>query len=379
MERPEAAAIGAERRHDIDWLRVLAVLLLIPFHTARIFDVWEPFYAKNSQSSWTLSHFIAFVNPWHMPLLFLIAGAATWFALGFRTGGQYAGERFKRLFIPFVFGLLVVVPPQAYYSLLRDPAYSDSYPQFYPHFFENWEDLSGYFGTFTPAHLWFILFLFVFSLMGLPLFLYLRGESGERLLSGLAAFSQRRGAIFLFAVPLTITETLPDIGGKNPFLYIVLFIYGYMLMSDGRFQKALDREKGMALILGVISMAAARVLGPRVSHFPDYAWQQITFAFLRNFNAWFWVVAMLGFGHRCLNAGGRVLRYANEAAYPFYILHQTVIVVIGFYAVQLNVGVALKFTAIAVASVVATVILYDLLVKRTTVTRFLFGMKQKRG
>ena len=379
MERSKTTVSQTTRRYDIDWLRVLAVLLLIPFHTARIFDIWEPFYAKNAQSSWALSYFIAFVAPWHMPLLFLIAGAATWFALGFRTGGQYANERFKRLLIPFIFGLIVVVPPQAYYALLRNPSYSDSYLQFYPHFFESWEDLSGYFGTFTPAHLWFILFLFGFSLMGLPLFLYLRGESGERLLSGPAAFSERRGEIFLFAVPLTITETLPEIGGKNPFFYIALFIYGYVLMSDGRFQKALDREKGIALILGVISMAAVYALGPWVRQFPDYSPQQVLFAFLRNFNAWFWVVALLGLGHRHLGINNKVLRYASEATYPFYILHQTVIVAIGFYAVRLNIGVALKFTTIAVSSLVATVILYDLLVKRTSVTRFLFGMKPKRG
>jgi glucan biosynthesis protein C len=94
------------RRHDVDWLRIGAVFLLIPFHTARIFDIWEPNYVKNAQLSKTMSYlFIASIGSWHMPLLFLLAGAATWLALRRRTPGEYAAERVKRLLVPFVFGL----------------------------------------------------------------------------------------------------------------------------------------------------------------------------------------------------------------------------------------------------------------------------------
>lgn len=91
-----------ERRCDIDWLRILAVLLLIPFHTARIFDPFDPFYVKNAERSTALGYgAIKVLHPWHMPLLFLLAGAATWFAIGFRSGGQYVRERFTRLLVLF--------------------------------------------------------------------------------------------------------------------------------------------------------------------------------------------------------------------------------------------------------------------------------------
>jgi hypothetical protein len=90
----EVKAAKPGRRYDIDWLRVLAVLLLFPFHTARIFDTWLPFYVKNAAASDALTYFIFYLNPWHMPLLFLLAGASTWFALGFRSAGQYTKERF---------------------------------------------------------------------------------------------------------------------------------------------------------------------------------------------------------------------------------------------------------------------------------------------
>ena len=105
------ASAPAARRRDIDWLRIAAVLLLIPFHTARVFNWEEDFYIKNVPTDVPAQRFIDFVGPWHMSLLFLLAGAASWLAFRYRKGGQYAGERFKRLLVPFVFGVLVIVPP----------------------------------------------------------------------------------------------------------------------------------------------------------------------------------------------------------------------------------------------------------------------------
>jgi glucan biosynthesis protein C len=128
---------GLERRYDIDWLRVLAVLMLIPFHTARIFDIWEPFYAKSDQVSRALTYFfIGGVNAWHMPLFFLLARASTWFALGFRSGGQYIKERLKRLIVPLVFGTLVIVSPQTYLGALTYGKFAGSFFQYYPRFFQ---------------------------------------------------------------------------------------------------------------------------------------------------------------------------------------------------------------------------------------------------
>ena len=110
-------SVKPQRRWDIDWLRFLAVLLLFPRHTARIFDIGEEFYAKNDQTSKALTYFIDYLKPWHMPLFFLLAGASTWFALRFRSGGSYTRERVKRLLVPFIFGVLVIVPPQSYLGL----------------------------------------------------------------------------------------------------------------------------------------------------------------------------------------------------------------------------------------------------------------------
>ena len=206
------------RAHYIDWLRVIAVLVLVPFHTARIFDIWEPFYAKNDQVSGALSYvLIGAVGSWHMPLFFLLAGASTWHALRFRGAGQYLRERFRRLVIPLVFGVLVLVPPQSYLGALTYGNFSGSFLRYYPQFFKIGPigDLTGYMGGFTPAHLWFILFLFVVSLAALLPIFFLRRDSGQRMIDGLASFFTRPGLILLLAIlPLVIEHwmiTYPDL------------------------------------------------------------------------------------------------------------------------------------------------------------------------
>jgi glucan biosynthesis protein C len=370
-----------KRRYDIDWLRALAVLVLIPFHAARLFDIWEPFYAKSDRVSGALSYiFVGAVNSWHMPLFFLLAGASTWFALGFRSGGQYVWERFKRLIVPLLFGLLVIVPPQSYLGALTYDEFEGAFFEYYPRFFRIGAagDLSGYMGGFTPAHLWFILFLFLISLLVLPLLLHLQRPRGRRFVDRLAAsFSRQPVNVCWLVLPLIAAGGLPDIGDKNLFYYLVLFVYGYVLMVDARFEDVPDRVKGPALAVGLALLVGLLAILATDVTLPDWAWLvlgavhdgPLTLSLL---------VAILGFGRRWLDFDHPVLAYAREAAYPFYILHQTVIVLIGYYVVQWDIGVWPKFLLVCLVSVPAILLVYEVLVKRTSVTRFLFGMKPRR-
>lgn len=383
IEPVAAAKTKPERRYDLDWLRVLAVLVLIYFHTAAIFytgDLGE-FYVKNNLSSYELKCFILFIHQWHMPLFFLLSGSATWFALSSRTVGEYVIERFKRLFIPFLFGTLVIVPPQVYYRLLSNPDYQKSYPQFYRQFFNGIRPQ----GNFEWGHLWFVIYLFVFSLIALPLFLHLRQRVSQDLLSKLAKFLEKPGAIFLLALPLALVEgTLrPRWSGfqnlyddwANFFLYIFYFIYGYLICADARLGPTIDRHLRIALIMAVTFMSVLFRLW--VSDFlPNrgYSLEYVSYQMFRGVNSWFWVVTLLGIGRRYLNFNNRVLQYAGETSYPFYILHQTVVVAIGFYVVGWNISIMEKFLIISTTSLVATIVLCDLLV-RINVVRFLFGLK----
>ncbi len=171
----------ATRRYDLDWLRIIAVFLLVPFHSALIFSLnpRDVVYIKDVIESRALIALAGFINLWHMPLLFVIAGTSSWFALEKRAAGQYLSERVRRLLIPAVFGILLLVPLMTYTHFLGQPERPDFWAYYAGFFRINPNDLTGVAGTFTPAHLWFIVFLFVFSLLGLPLFLSSRNRPGR--------------------------------------------------------------------------------------------------------------------------------------------------------------------------------------------------------
>ena len=248
-----ANGAAPERRIDLDWLRILAVLLLIPFHTARVFDVFEPFYVKNADLSGSLTFLVGFLSMWQMPVLFLIAGASTWYALSRRSGGEYLSERAKRLMVPFVFGTLVLVPPQMYVALLHRSSTLGSYLDYYPHFFELRPfEIPDYTGIgFSWAHLWFILNLFVLSLIALPLLLALRKGAGRAIVSRLAGFIDRGWAILLLAILLVLVGDLPRLDGKPIFTHLMVFVLGFVLASDVRFGRAMERNRWAALVLGL--------------------------------------------------------------------------------------------------------------------------------
>jgi glucan biosynthesis protein C len=372
---PKAATITT-RRYDIDWLRTAAVFMLIPYHSSRIFDVWESFYVKNAQTSLAMTGIRAFLDPWGMPLLFVIAGEASWLALRRRSGAQYVHERVLRLVIPLLFGLAVIVPPQAYIAWL-----GQGYTGSYWHFFRQYwvvrsEDLSGFTGGFTLGHLWFVLFLFVFSMVALPLFLYLKGSSGSHAVGWLAGLCQRPGTVFLYVIPLWLTEALPgpSVGGVTPLAFILLFVAGFVLLADARYQAALDRSWRWALGLGTITLAAVVAVRFSGIQFVEYSWQSTLFDLLRYFTTWAWIIGLLGFGHRHLNRTHPVLPYLSMVAYPLYILHQTVIVLLGFYIVRWSVGIFPKFLIIAVTATGITLGLCELC-RRWNATRSLMGMK----
>lgn len=376
----DPSADKSVRRYDIDWLRLMAVFVLFLFHTARIFDPWENNYVHHDPPSYLLFDvFIQAVWPWHMSLFFLLAGASTFYALQRRSGGQYVQERFKRLFIPFVFGVLVIIPPLSYLGLRSHSDYAKSFFEWFPQFFNlKMDDVDGYFlGGHTWGQLWFIFHLFVYSLILLPLLLYLNRESGQRLIDWLAKAFARPGGLFVFPVLLILMSELPgDIAGGDPFIYIPFFVCGYILMSDPRFEETIDRHRTLALILGPVVFAAIMVMGwagvwPSL---PVWA-QELADLYVIGFVPWFVILAMLAYGRRFLNFTNGFLKYFAEGAYPLYILHQTVIVIIGYYVVQWGVDVLVKFAVIVAGSLAASVLVYDVAVRRTNVTRFLFGMR----
>jgi hypothetical protein len=294
-----------------------------------------------------------------------------------RTGVQYLSERILRLIVPLLFGLAFIVPPQAYLAWLGQGNYGPYWRFLRQYCTMSTGEFMGWTGGFTLGHLWFILFLFVFSLLALPILLFLKGQAGRRAIGWMARLSERPGSIFLFVVPLWLTEPLPGpiVGLLNPFSYILLFITGFLLFADDRFQTRLDRSWQWALGLGTITLAATVVIRFSGIRFAEASWQSSLSDFLRFFTTWAWIVGALGFAHSHLNRPGRLLPYLNSASYPVYVLHQTVILTIGFIVIRWNISILAKFLTIAAAATGGTLALFEL-ARRWSVTRALLGIKR---
>jgi glucan biosynthesis protein C len=362
----------------------MAVFLLFFFHAACIFHPWSNYYIKNDQLSPVIAYiFVWTMGHWHMSLFFILAGASTYFALKKRSGLEYIRERVRRLFIPLIFGTLVLIPPLSYLGLLNHSDYSQSFIAWLPNFFHlQTADLNGFFmGGLTTGQLWFILHLFVYSLIALPLFLYFNRDSGRRWIQRIASILMKPAVLFLlFPALLVPISKFPWVLGGNPLFYITFFILGFILMSDQRLMDKIDRYRLILLLLGVVPLAGFITMSATNSwpaNIPEWA-DGIMDAYRNAFVPWFFILALLAYGKRFLNFTNRFLKYFAEGAYPIYILHQTVLVAIAFFVVQWSIGAGAKYAIIVVSSFAGTILAYHILVRRTNITRFLFGMKHRK-
>jgi glucans biosynthesis protein C len=321
---------------------------------------------------------MAWLHYWRMPLLLFVSGAGSFFALRRRTAGGFLAERHRRLLVPLIFGMFVIVPPQIYYE--RIDQYG-SFLEFYPSVFELVPYPLG--GSLSWHHLWFILYLLLYSIIALPLFLYLRSARADRLFDRITSFASRRGGFAVFLLPIMVSqfslrpffphETHALIDDWAFFtLYFIFFFFGFVCCRDPRLWELVRTRRAENLCLALILTI------PFYAGFFSPVWTkpvEIAYAVSAVTMGWFWVLAAIGYGQVWLRRSNRWLYWANEAVYPVYILHQTVIIMIGAFVLQQRGGVYLNFILIGGSSVVATMAIYHLLVRPFPLMRFLFGMK----
>jgi hypothetical protein len=417
IERTSTAKTA--RRSELDLLGLLIVLGLIFFHTAQIFSGGD-FYVMNEPSSLLALILVAFASLWGMPLMFLIAGIAIWYSLRKRTSGEFILERTKRLLIPFIVGVPLLIPPQVYFSLKTNPAFQESYLQFFPSFFHVRFDITAFpiFVSGIPpdmffriSTLYFLIDLFIFSLLLLPLFLYLRSPSGRDWMSRISHSFSRTIPLLSLALPIALTEAAfgSDYPGNwNPLAWAPFILYGFLIAGNKQFELSIYKRWKIAAILAILAFLswfaglAMLYLVHEVDPFTDNSVLSVSMRFLRGFASWFWIIAIMGYINRGQLANSdslqgpkyvrvdqettssnrsmptfldRVATYAKDARLPFYILHHAPIVVIGFYVVQWQVNGLVKYLAICFSSLIITLVIYDIAIRRTKFTRFLFGMR----
>jgi peptidoglycan/LPS O-acetylase OafA/YrhL len=192
-------SIKPQRDYAIDWLRVFAMGMVFLFHCARYFDR-QDWHVKNPQSDAVLSFVVLFLSQWIMPLFFILSGISAYYVLSFRKTGQFITSRVTRLLVPFIFGTLVLIPPQVYIERFSHHQFNGSFFQFYPQYFDGFYAFGGNF-AWMGLHLWYLQMLFVFSLLFLPFFVYLRKKKYGNLFQILRPISNRGARFFYWPCP----------------------------------------------------------------------------------------------------------------------------------------------------------------------------------
>jgi peptidoglycan/LPS O-acetylase OafA/YrhL len=383
----------APRRTELDVLRALVVVGLVFFHAALVFSPDDDFYVKNGDTTDAVTVVAGLGVVWAMPMLFLVAGLGARHSVRRRGPGGFARERLLRLGVPLVFATVVLCPlPQWLRQRAADPAHDESYGHFWPRFLDVHPDLGDFPFVldgehFETGHLWFVVLLLVFCLLVAAVAGPV-AAAGERAASALAA---RPALLLLPALPLALVNVLlgmeESFAGWNRWTYLLFFLYGYALADDERIRAAMRR---LAVPVGVVGLVLFVATAPGFSTADDPFTDRTPLALLTralfSVAGWCWVVAILGLLDRRRarrrpspvpqGRGGAALGYLVVAALPLYVLHQPVVVAFAYGVVGWSAPIALKYAAIVAPSLAVTLLVYELLVRRTPVTRFLFGMRR---
>lgn len=379
--------VGTGRRYDLDWLRFIAIVILLFFHTGMLFNPWG-WHIKNNETSESFRYWMTWLHFWRMPLLLFISGAGTYMAMGKRTPSQFAGERFSRLFIPLVFGMFVVVPPQIYYEHINQ---YNGYWDFYKTVFEFRPYPEG---SLSWHHLWFILYLLVYSLLAIPLLTFLRSPKSSLFKERIkAVLSSPAGILFIPASIILITQVIlrPYFPEETHALlddwayftfYFCFFLFGMACYSNPALWESIGRNRKHLLVSTIAMLIPFYIFYFHLRELIHLPWSMDTvetaFDVTAIYVSWFTVITVIAFGQHYLNRPHPLLAKINEGLYPFYILHQTVIIFLGYYICQLSWTIAAKYWSVSLLTLVSCLIFYLLLIKPFNPLRIVFGMKRKR-
>jgi fucose 4-O-acetylase-like acetyltransferase len=393
---PQPAPVS--RRHDLDALRVFACYLLFLFHVGMVFSPAPFFHVRNGDSNFVFFIICGFISLWHMPLFFLLAGWSAAASLRSRGMAEFLRERWGKLAVPLVAGCVLLVPGIKYLELrsgldlnhrgLRvDPElqarfqeslsvelplmspFDQSFLEFLPAFFTQLD-------RFSWSHLWFLAYLLTLTVVLLPLFSgWLRRASGST--------TPGRGWVYAPILPLMLIQLLLRQRFPGPYnlyddwasvaYYATYLICGFALAVHPALGAPLQAERHRLLGLGIASVGV--LLAGALGLF-DWAPLMLAGSAVAG---WCFVGALLTYARTNVVRSSRRLEYLAESAFPIYWLHQPVVVVLAFGIVRLPLGIVPKFVLLLSGSIAVTLAIYHFALRPFGPTRFLVGMKPRRG
>jgi hypothetical protein len=338
-----------------------------------------------------------------MPLFFVLSGAAVFLSKGPDKTWEFIKSRFLRLLVPLIIiGTFIINPLYVYIERLSSGETASDFFQWYAQFFDG---MYGFGGNFAPlgqgTHLWYLEFLFIYSLILLPLFARSK-KQGISYLSKLSIHFEKPWALFFLFLPISAVAAAFEIiglgglrvmGGWDPISYLLFLSYGYLIFSNTKISETIKKYSPIYLLVAII--LTALLLDSRfgfILNIPGLTRYDLLYdgallplnqslwvavQALRGLLGWCWIIGLLGLGHRFLNFNNKFLSYGNEGVLPFYIMHHSVIYIIGYYIIQWSGNIGSKFLIISITSFAIIMVIYEILIRRFSLLRFLFGMKTK--
>jgi hypothetical protein len=345
------------RRYDIDWIRVIAIGLLLLYHVAIGFQPWGIMIAfitnnKPWESLWIP---MAMLNIWRIPLLFFVSGMGVYFAIQNRDWKQLLAERAGRILLPFVFGIFVIVPLHLYlwqYHYQFGLSYSPN-----------------------PGHLWFLGNIFAYVIVLSPLFLYLkRNEDGKLAKAIKKVLSSPLGLIPIigaFVAEALLLDPKPyemyAMTWHGFFLGLLAFFFGFCFVLSGEaFWKMILKWKWVFLLSAGL-LCVLRLFYLKMG----------TPVYLLVTESDCWIISVFAFGYKYLNRPGKALNYLSQAAYPVYIIHMIVLYLGSLLIFPLDVVPPLQFVLLLIFTITGCLVVYEFFIRRVNFIRPLFGLRRK--
>jgi len=372
------------RQYFLDWVRVLAFALLIFYHTGMMFVNWS-FHIESGHNSLFLKSIMMLSSNWRLDILFLVSGVAISFMVTKMSLKAFTWQRVIKLVIPFLFAVIVVVAPQSYYEALQKGVFEGSFWQFWTnqYFTFSWDErMNAPFPTYN--HLWYVLYLLAYTLVLLPLYAFINSEKGIQLLSILES-SLAKGSRIIWVPFITFLVILfPFESDKishaffndwyGHYLYLLMMIMGLIFVRMPQVWQAFEDNRYLALIIGILSYSTLLLAflfpeEPIPMTLREYWWVIALVV------KWSWISLLIGFSRKYLNFSNRTLQYCSGAVYPFFILHQTVIIVFGYYVIEWGFSGISEYMIIAFGTLIICGLFYEIIIKRMNLLRLVFGLK----
>lgn len=361
----------AGRIYAFDWLRIIACAVVILIHCVHMFG--ELYHAQaDLRLNDGSAYMISFLTYWCMDLFFLVAGASTWLALRKKTTRQFIKERFQRLLMPLLIGFVLLVPLQAYFEHVSNGQYTGTLLEYYPFLLGNIL-FNGQLSWIVANihHLWFLAYLFVFSLVALPLCLYLRSEKGLAWIDRLATLCEQPGGLLVPVLPIMVVQlslraAFPVYCGlADALCWLLFYLEGYILFASPRLRGALQRQGKLALELAIAGLMLILILGKmgllhRWMYTPDYSVDCLLFQILASLTLWSCLLATLSAGDKYLNRNSAFLAYGSAASFWWYMLHFPIVIIVAYCVLPLHLYAPATFLLMATSSFASTFILTEL-------------------